>query len=99
MRAALGYLVFTSWKNRVLTRLRRLKQPKYLIGLLVGGFYFLAIFMQRLVLPGHASRAQTGAMPASAVSPQLIENIGAGVMCVIVLLAWVIPHERAALTF
>jgi hypothetical protein len=99
MKAALAYLVFTSSKNRVLTRLRRLRQPKYLIGLLVGGLYFFSIFLHWFTVPGRAGRAQPGGMPASVFDPQLVENIGACVLCVIALLAWIIPHERAALTF
>jgi hypothetical protein len=37
---ALFYYQFHSWRNRLLTRIRRLRQPKYLAGAIVGGIYF-----------------------------------------------------------
>ena len=40
MISALLYLQFHSIKNRTVMRLRRLKQPKYLLGGIVGGLYF-----------------------------------------------------------
>ena len=36
MIAALCFLMFHSWKNRLTMRIRRLKQPKYLFGALFG---------------------------------------------------------------
>jgi len=40
MIGALIYLQAQSVKNRLRTRLRRLKKPKYLAGAIVGGLYF-----------------------------------------------------------
>jgi hypothetical protein len=40
MIQALLYLQLCSLWNRIATRLRRLKQPKYLASALVGGAYF-----------------------------------------------------------
>jgi hypothetical protein len=40
MISALLYLQFHSVKNRLAARLKRLKQPKYLIGAIVGGFTY-----------------------------------------------------------
>jgi hypothetical protein len=37
---ALFYYQFHSWRNRLLARIRRLRQPKYLAGAIVGGRYF-----------------------------------------------------------
>lgn len=97
MIAALLYLQYHTVRNRIITRFKRLKQPKYLIGAIVGGLYFCWFFF------GYLLRG-LGRRPGAdlTVSPellQLFESVGALALFVIVLLAWIIPHERAALTF
>jgi hypothetical protein len=97
MIAALLYLQYYSSRNRLVSRFKRLKQPKYLIGGIVGGLYFYFYFF-RYLFRGFGGRPAVN----MAVSPehlQLFELLGALVLFVIVLLAWMIPHERAALTF
>ena len=44
MISALFYLQFNSVKNRLTLRFKRLKQPKYLFGAIVGGLYFYWYF-------------------------------------------------------
>ncbi|HEX4645259.1 MAG TPA: putative ABC exporter domain-containing protein [Verrucomicrobiae bacterium] len=97
MIGALFFLVFNSWKNRLRMRIRRLKQPKYLIGAMVGALYIYFYFF-RFLLFGMGRRA-AGGWSVTAGNAALVESIGALVLCVFVLLAWVIPHERSALTF
>jgi hypothetical protein len=97
MISALLYLQYHTFRNRLVSRFSRLKQPKYLIGAIVGGLYFYFYFFRYLFFP-------PGGRPAvdMTVSPEhwlLFELLGALALFVIVLLAWLIPHERAALTF
>jgi hypothetical protein len=99
MFSALFYLQYHSFRNRLVSRFKRLKQPKYLIGAIVGGLYFYWYFFRSL-FRGFA----TGGQPVATVafSPEhrlLIESLGALILFVIVLMAWIVPHERAALTF
>ncbi|HTX21485.1 MAG TPA: putative ABC exporter domain-containing protein [Candidatus Aquilonibacter sp.] len=99
MIAALCYLQYHSARNRLVARFKRLKQPKYLIGAIAGGLYFYFYFF-RYLFRGYGH----GRIPAAnlAIPPEhlaLVESLGALVMFVIVLFAWLIPHERAALTF
>jgi hypothetical protein len=97
MIAALFYLQYHSFRNRLVSRVKRLKQPKYLIGALVGGFYFYGYFYRCLF---HGFGGPPGMNLA--ISPehlQLFELLGALALFIILLLAWLIPHERAALTF
>jgi len=97
MISALLYLQYHTFRNRLVSRFRRLKQPKYLIGAIVGGLYFYFYFF-RYLFHGIGGRQPVNL----AVSPEhrlLFESLGALVLFVIVLLAWLIPHERAALTF
>jgi len=95
MIAALFYLQYQSFCNRLVSRFKRLKQPKYLIGAIVGGYYFYFYFFRSLAMRG---RFTLGATIPPAYLP-LIELGGALVLFINVLLAWIIPHERAALTF
>jgi len=99
MIAALFYLQYHSARNRLVTRFKRLKQPKYLFGAIVGGLYLYFYFF-RYLFGGFAGGARHAASPV--VPPEylvLVESLAALALFVIVLLAWLIPHERAALTF
>jgi ABC-2 type transport system permease protein len=94
MIAALCFLMFHSWKNRLAMRIRRLKQPKYLIGALAGAVYFYLYFYRYLLGPHGASGPQFAAQNVAWLEP-----LGALILFTVVLLAWVIPHGRAALVF
>ncbi|HUA37157.1 MAG TPA: putative ABC exporter domain-containing protein [Candidatus Sulfopaludibacter sp.] len=99
MVSALFYLQYHTFRNRLVSRFKRLKQPKYLIGAIVGGLYFYWYFF-RYLFGGYAARPRTSAnlgFPPGHVL--LFELLGALVLFIIVLVAWIIPHERAALTF
>src|SRR6267154_1662265 len=94
---ALIYLQFHSFKNRAVLRVKRLKQPKYLFGAIVGGLYFYFYFY-RWMFVGHGRRSRA-ALVASPDNLALFESIGALILFAIILLAWLIPHQRAALAF
>ena len=97
VNSALLYLQYHSIKNRLVMRIKRLRQPKYLLGAVVGGLYFYWYFFRTLFgtrVSGHAF-----APFASPDHQALFESIGALILLVIVLLAWIIPHQRAALNF
>ncbi len=97
MFSALFYLQYHSMKNRAVLRFNRLKQPKYLLGGIVGALYFYFYFFRYLFgLPRGRPSAAFAAFPESLA---LYEALGAAVFLVAVLLAWVLPHERAALAF
>jgi ABC-2 type transport system permease protein len=98
MFSALFYLQFHSLKNRLLMRLQRLKQPKYLVGAMVGGLYFYFYFFRYLFsLPGGPHNLSWAASPETRT---LYEALGAAVLLVaVLLLGWILPHERAALAF
>ena len=97
MIAALLYLQYHSVRNRLVSRFKRLKQPKYLIGAIAGGLYFYWFFFHNL-FRGFGGRPAVN-MTVSPEHRLLFELLGALALFVIVLLAWIIPHERAALTF
>ena len=89
---ALFYYQRHWWRNRLLTRVRRLRQPKYLFGAIVGGLYFYWYIFRALGRGGRGVR----------ISPEhqdMAQAIAALVLLVMVLLAWIVPHSRAALSF
>lgn len=95
--SALFYLQFTSFRNRFVRRVQRLKQPKYLLGAIAGGLYFYFYFF-RYVFGIGTSRHP---LPASMAPDTLVllEGAGALMLLIFAVLAWVIPRERAALAF
>ena len=92
MITALLYLQYQSTRNRLVARFKRLKQPKYLVTLIVGVLYFYFVF--------HVNR-RPGARGGAATTETLalLESVAALVLLVIVLLIWLIPNKRAALIF
>ena len=99
MFRALLYLQSRSVLNRLLMRLRRLKQPKYLFGGIVGALYFYFYFFRYLFgLPG-GHRPGLALGPSGPHNAALYESIGAAMFLIAVLLAWILPHQRAALAF
>jgi hypothetical protein len=96
MGRALFYYEWHSRWNRLRGRLRRLRQPKYLFGAVVGGLYFYWYVF------GAWFRRGAGGAASPMLAPEhraLVHSVAALVLCVVVLLMWLIPHERAALMF
>jgi ABC-2 type transport system permease protein len=96
---AFFYLQFITLKNRVMERIRRLKQPKYLFGAIVGAGYFYFFFFRKLI--GTAFNGPPHPAPASMPSglAPYLTSFGALLLFTIVVLAWVLPSGRAALQF
>ncbi len=93
------YLHLTTIRNSLVQRCRRLRQPKYLFGALVGGAYFYFFFFRRIL---HGSPRGAGATVPATMPPELapyLVSFGALILLVIVVVAWVIPSGRAALQF
>lgn len=99
MISALLYLQYHSFRNRLSSRFKRLQQPKYLIGAIVGGLYFYWYFFRYLFQGYGTGRPSAANLTFPPEYLPLIESLGALVLFVIVLMAWIVPHERAALTF
>lgn len=106
MVRALFYLRVTSFANWLRTRVRRLRQPKYLAGAVVGCAYFYFFFFRPL---GSAAPSRSRHLPpihgmdAAALMPvdwlPLVTAIGAVALLFFAVCMWVVPTERAALGF
>jgi ABC-2 type transport system permease protein len=96
---ALWYLRVNSIIGRIRSRLRRLKQPKYLAGAVVGALYFYFAFFRRTHAPrfgGPAPGAPGVKLPAEVLP--LFGEIGALILFLLLALSWFFPR-RAALAF
>lgn len=96
MIGALVYLQLTTLKNAVQQRVRRLRHPRYAIAAVVGLAYFYFFFFRHVLFP-HGSRPSS--LPSVEVLSPELAPIGAFVVLVVVLLAWILPGSRAALRF
>ena len=91
---ALGYLVTRSFVNGVLFRLRRLRQPKYFLGAILGAAYFYFYFGR--FLGGSRMLGGAASGPASPHGP----DIGAAILFIAtIVLSWILPASRAAIGF
>ncbi len=91
---ALAYLVTRSFVNGVLFRLKRLRQPRYLLGAILGGAYFYFYFGK--ILGGAHSPIGPGATSGSGFSVE----VGAAILFAVTLvLSWILPASRAAIGF
>ena len=96
MNSALRYLLARSLVNGLLSRLRRLRQPKYLFGALIGGTYFYFYFYRFLFRSG----APAGIKGPSPFPDVFWPDVGAAILLVAtLLLSWVLPASRAAVGF
>src|SRR5215813_11983368 len=97
MISALLYLQFHSIKNRLLWRIKRMRQPKYLFGAIVGGIYFYFYFFRYFF----GFRGGRGSFVSTATPENLalFESIGALIFLGVILLGWLLPNQRGALAF
>jgi ABC-2 type transport system permease protein len=91
---AFCFYIYHSWKNSLLTRFRRLRQPKYLFSAIVGVAYFYFFIFIR-----GGGRRHGAVMSASPESTQLIHLVAAAAIFLLFLTSWIFPRERAALVF
>jgi hypothetical protein len=97
MISALLYLQYHTVLNRTLGRLKRFKDPKYFLWGMVGALYFYFFFFRHFGV-GPAQRALHNQGPVT-VGASWSEPIGAAVLFIILLLAWIMPRDRASLAF
>jgi hypothetical protein len=110
MLSALLYLRLTSLRNWLVSRARRLRQPKYLIGAVVGIAYFYFFFFRGL--GPRAPRATPHPLPPEALEAMAVAQahlpvdwlpattaLGTVALLIIATLMWVVPVQRAALGF
>jgi hypothetical protein len=97
MIGALVYLQFTSLRNALRQRIARLRQPRYLIGTLIGLAYFYFFFFRRQSYHGPMSG---GPAVGPANFGLLIGlSVAALIMAGRIVYSWIFSADRAALAF
>ncbi|HTB63533.1 MAG TPA: putative ABC exporter domain-containing protein [Opitutales bacterium] len=99
MISALFFLQYHSVRNRLLARFKRMKQPKYLVGSIIGvlwmGFYF-----STFLFPAGAGAGKDALVK---ISPEDLVSAGGALLLFFILLSWVFgwvfPNERPSLAF
>src|SRR5215831_7753892 len=94
---ALLYLRVESFRNALRSRLQRLKQPKYLVGAIVGVGYFYFVFF-RQNRGGRRGAAQLAAAFPLEQLPTVV-TLSAVLLMILLALYWIMPRSRAALSF
>ncbi|HEX8824672.1 MAG TPA: putative ABC exporter domain-containing protein [Archangium sp.] len=89
---AMAFLWVASTYNRLRRQLQRLRQPKYLVGAIVGGMYVYSLFLRGVI-----SRGQEGMPPpmAQIFSQFMLTAAMLGTL----LSAWALGPDRPALSF
>ena len=88
------YLRLMTAKGWLASRLKRLKQPKYLAGAVVGVVYIYSVFIRNFVQ--NAGRRPPTA-PEEAVS--FVPGIAAAALLLLIAVNWIVPRGRAGLSF
>jgi hypothetical protein len=107
MLGALLYLRFTSLKNLLVSRIRRLRQPKYLIGALVGAAYFYFVIFNGFNYGANRRAAAASPSPAIVTPDQIIPPesgallmaVGALALLTVFVFMWLLPSKTPGLAF
>ena len=94
MVGAFLYLTVCAFKNRLRRRLQRLREPRYVIGLVIGLLYFYYFFFRR-----SARRSTSADVSAIAAIAGPLQFLGSLFLMAAAVIAWVWPAGRPPLPF
>jgi len=100
MLGASLYIIGCSAKNRVRMRLRRLRQPRYLIGAIVGAAYLYFSVFARMGRRGRRAGARGGPPPAALEALRSGAPAAVGLALLIATaVGWLLPFDSGLLDF
>jgi hypothetical protein len=88
------YLTFHSFKNRMRVRIQRLREPRYLLGLVFGFAYFYFIFFRSTARVGRASFFLSAGL---ADMPGSLELLAALILFVFLAISWIPQGSKSPL--
>ena len=94
MLGAFLYLTACSFKNRLRRRLQRLREPRYIVGLVVGLLYFYVAFFRR-----NRRRRPVDDLPTVAALAGPVQLVASLFLFSAAVIAWVWPSGRPPLPF
>jgi hypothetical protein len=86
------FVTARSFRNRIVSRLKKLRNVRYLISFIVAMIYFWFVAFRHMF--GAHSRFQSG-IPASAMGVDIASTI----VLAMIVLVWALPEQSAGLTF
>ena len=93
-----GYLLRTSFKNRLTRRFARLREPRYLVPFVVSILWFsMVVFRPILRRGGHVRVVGWGMLPPDI--REALVFVGGILIFIWVVLMWILPSKKAALAF
>ena len=94
------FITTRSFKNRILLRLRRLREPRYAIGFVVGLAYLWFMFFRRVLISGGGRQGiRIGVVRAGLPLTQgAIDGLSIAILAVLIL-AWAWPEQSGGMTF
>ena len=92
---ALLYVRLTTIGGWFASRLRRLRQPKYAVGAVIGVVYIYSFFIRNFMQNG--PRGPGNGPPAEALS--FVPDIAAAALLLVIAINWIVPRGRAGLSF
>jgi hypothetical protein len=100
MIGALVYLRLTSFRNFVVYRVGRLRQPKYLIGTAAAAAYFYFVLLNRSGMPPPPGGASAPAAADAGVLGMALLCVGLSALALVRLaFAWIAPADKPGLRF
>ena len=92
-------VAFLTLKNKTLQRLRRLREPRYLIGAIAGAAYFwFFVFRRSMATHGSSSNPKVLILKTLSVSP-VVADCAAVVLLLLMITAWALPADSGGLEF
>jgi hypothetical protein len=93
---AFWFVTVRSFKNRVLSRLRRLREPRYLIGFVAGLAYIWFTGLRRIMV---ARQFRHGMIGVQIPTGDFVLDCAAFFVLFPILLAWALPDQQGGLVF
>jgi len=100
MVSASLYILACSTKNRIAVRLRRLREPRYLIGAVIAGTYlYFAILRPRVAVARRGRRGGAFPPPTAALIGRFGASLAGAAILLMACLAWMFPGTSSLLSF
>jgi len=92
-------VAFLTLKNRTLQRVRRLREPRYLIGAIAGAAYFWFFFFRRAMHGGpQGNNPKLLIMKTLSASP-VVADCASVILLLLMITAWALPADSGGLEF
>ena len=91
-------VAFLTLKNKIVQRLRRLREPRYLIGAIAGAAYFWFMIFRRSMAGSQTSNGKLIMMKTMAISP-VVADVASVVLLLLMITAWALPADSGGLDF